>query len=170
LVTELGGAQISSLLETLPGIAQVLRSPVADAFVVLIRHASRHADFQVGAAEEVLRFSVRRNLMSQDESDRILAELREGIQRRAERAADRAEARKPGAVKPAVAKPVLSKPVAKPVIKVAPKPVARVAPVKPAVREPPKPRAKAKPAKPAPKAKAKPARPVARKKVPARKK
>ena len=110
MATELGGAQISSLLETLPGIAQVLRSPVADAFSALIRQASRHPDFQLESAEEVLRYSVRRNLMSQEESDRIAAELREGAQRKAERAADRAEARKPapsqkrGAAKPS-AKP-----------------------------------------------------------------
>ena len=32
-MTELGGTQISSLMEVLPGIAQVLRSPVADAIV-----------------------------------------------------------------------------------------------------------------------------------------
>lgn len=109
MVTELGGAQISSLMETLPGIAQVLRSPVADAFVTLIRQASRHADFQIGSAEEVLRFSVRRNLMSADESERILADLREAMQRRAERA----EAKKPPAAK-AAAKPAAPRAVAKP--------------------------------------------------------
>lgn len=162
MVTELGGAQISSLLETLPGIAQVLRSPVADAFVVLIRQASRHADFQVGPAEEVLKYSVRRNLMSQDESDRILAEVREGLQRRAERAADRAEARKPAAPKPVAAKPVPAKAS-----------VAKVVPAKAVIRPKPKPAAKAaKPArkpKPAARPASKVARAPARKKAPARK-
>lgn len=143
MVTELGGAQISSLLETLPGIAQVLRSPVADAFSALIRQASRHHDFQVESAEEVLRYSVRRNLMSQEESDRIMAELREGAQRRAERAADRAEARKPAVA----AKKAASKSAARP--KAA------------------KPAAKAKPGR-KPKS-AKPARSPAKKKAPARK-
>lgn len=159
MVTELGGAQISSLLETLPGIAQVLRSPVADAFVTLIRQASRHADFQAGAAEEVLRYSVRRNLMSQDESDRILVEVREALQRRAERAADRAEARKPVAAKPAP-KPT-PKPVAKPVVK---------RPAKPSASRPrPKATVRAKPARPAPKAAARPSRAPVKKKAPARK-
>jgi outer membrane biosynthesis protein TonB len=147
VATELGGAQISSLLETLPGIAQVLRSPVADAFSALIRQASRHQDFTIESAEEVLRYSVRRNLMSQDESDQILAELREGAQRKAERAADRAEARKP-AVKAGGAAP--RKPAAKPKPKAAAKPKA------------------AKPA-PKPKAPARPARAAAKKKAPARK-
>lgn len=153
MVTELGGAQISSLMETLPGIAQVLRSPVADAFVALIRQSSRHPDFQVSEAEEVLRYAVRRNLMTQDESEKILAEVREGVQRRAERAADRADARKPGAVKG-------GKPAAK---------------AKPAAKSkaPAKPKAAPKKPKPAPKAKAvKPARkakPAAKKKPPARK-
>ena len=32
-MTDLAGTQLSNLLETLPGIAKVLRSPVADAIV-----------------------------------------------------------------------------------------------------------------------------------------
>ena len=44
-VTDLGGTQISTLMETLPGIAQVLRSPVADALVNLIRAACRLSTF-----------------------------------------------------------------------------------------------------------------------------
>ena len=168
MVTDLGGAQISSLLETLPGIAQVLRSPVADAFVSLIRQASRHHDFQLAEAEEVLRFSVRRNLLSQDESDRVLAEVREGLQRRADRAADRAEARKPAAAAKAAAKAAPAKPVP---VKAA---VARPA-AKPMVKAVAKPKpAKARVAKPARKPKpvksVRAARPVAKKKVPARKK
>lgn len=161
MVTDLGGAQISSLLETLPGIAQVLRSPVADAFVTLIRQAARHADFHLADAEEVLRYSVRRNLLSQDESDRVLAEVREGVQRRADRAADRAEARKPALAAKAAAK-AAAKPAGKPAPKVvarpkATRPAARPAKVAKAVRKP-------KPAKPG-----KPARPAAKKKAPARK-
>lgn len=152
MVTELGGAQISSLMETLPGIAQVLRSPVADAFVALIRQSARHPDFQVSEAEEVLRYAVRRNLMSQDESEKILTEVREGVQRRAERAADRADARKPGLAK--VSKATKAKPSAKA------KPAAKAkAPVKKA-----KPAPKAKAAKPVKKSK-----PAPKKKVPARK-
>jgi hypothetical protein len=152
VVTELGGAQISSLMETLPGIAQVLRSPVADAFVALIRQSARHPDFQVSEAEEVLRYAVRRNLMSQDESEKILAEVREGVQRRAERAADRADSRKPGVAKGV--KVARAKPAAKA------KPVAK-AKAKAKVKAPAK---KSKPA-----ARAKVSKPAPKKKVPARK-
>lgn len=156
MVTELGGAQISSLMETLPGIAQVLRSPVADAFVALIRQSARHPDFQVSEAEEVLRYAVRRNLMSQDESEKILAEVREGVQRRAERAADRADARKPSATKAVKAAKAKPAPKAKLIAKAKPVPKAK---------------ASGKKAKPAPKA-AKPvkkAKPAPKKKAPARK-
>jgi hypothetical protein len=89
-LTELGGSQISSLMEVLPGIAQVLRSPVADAIVNLIRSSLRQREFDLADAEEMLKYAVRRNLMSQDESDRVLAEARQVVQRRAERAAERA--------------------------------------------------------------------------------
>ncbi len=92
-MTELGGAQISSLMETLPGIALVLRSPVADAFVHTLRLASRSPDFSIGEAEEILSYAVRRNLMSGDESDRLLSEIREQIRVRGERAAAKSEAR-----------------------------------------------------------------------------
>ncbi|HUG26817.1 MAG TPA: hypothetical protein VMK53_00860 [Gemmatimonadales bacterium] len=154
MVTELGGAQISSLMETLPGIAQVLRSPVADAFVALIRQSARHPDFQVSEAEEVLRYAVRRNLMSPDESEKILAEVREGVQRRAERAADRADSRKPAVTKGG--KVAKARPVARA------KPAAKA---KPAAR--PKAKAPVRKPKPAVKAKAKKAAP--KKKAPARK-
>ena len=88
-MTELGGSQITSLMEVLPGIAQVLRSPVADAIVNLVRAACRVREFELHDAEEVLRFAVRRNLMSADESERVLAEARASVERRAERAMER---------------------------------------------------------------------------------
>jgi hypothetical protein len=94
-VTELGGTQISSLMEVLPGIAQVLRSPVADAIVNLIRAACRVREFDLADAEEMLKYAVRRNLMAAEESDRVLAEARAIIQRRAERAAERERPKKP---------------------------------------------------------------------------
>ena len=76
MATELGGTQISSLMEVLPGIAQVLRSPVADAIVNLIRAACRVREFDIADADEMLKFAVRRNLMAQEESERVLAEAR----------------------------------------------------------------------------------------------
>lgn len=97
MATELGGTQISSLMEVLPGIAQVLRSPVADAIVNLIRAACRVREFDLADADEMLKFAVRRNLMSAEESDRVLAEARAIVQKRAERAAEREKPKKPAA-------------------------------------------------------------------------
>ena len=93
-MTELGGTQISSLMEVLPGIAQVLRSPVADAIVNLIRAACRVREFDLADAEEMLRYAVRRNLMGAEESERVLAEARLIVLRRAERAAEREHPKK----------------------------------------------------------------------------
>lgn len=112
-MTELGGSQISSLMEVLPGIAQVLRSPVADAIVNLIRSSLRQREFDLADAEEMLKYAVRRNLMSQDESDRVLAEARQVVQRRAERAAERAThapAKKAAAAAKKAARPNHSRP------------------------------------------------------------
>jgi len=78
-VTDLTGPQISSLLETLPGIAQVLRSPVADAFVGLIRAASGQQPFSLEDAEEIMRYGVRRNLIGAEESERVLIETRDAL-------------------------------------------------------------------------------------------
>ena len=95
MATELGGTQISSLMEVLPGIAQVLRSPVADAIVNLIRAACRVREFDLADADEMLKFAVRRNLMAQEESERVLAEARAIVQRRADRALERDKPKKP---------------------------------------------------------------------------
>ena len=143
--SELGSSQISSLMETLPGIAQVLRSPVADAIVHLSRAAARLEDYRIPDSEELLRYAVRRSLLSSDEADRVLAELQAAQQKRADRAADRAEHR---AADRAAAERARTRPAAAPK---APRPVHK-----------PKPAAKAKPAaKPKPKAAArKPARPA----------
>jgi len=91
----LGGTQISSLMEVLPGIAQVLRSPVADAIVNLIRAACRVREFDIADADEMLKFAVRRNLMAQEESERVLGEARAIVQRRADRALERDKPKKP---------------------------------------------------------------------------
>ena len=72
---ELGGSQISSLLEALPGIASVLRSPVADALVKAIRAAAGVGEFEVADAEELVRYAVRRGLIGSDEGDRVLSEV-----------------------------------------------------------------------------------------------
>jgi urease accessory protein UreF len=94
VVSELGGSQISTLLETLPGIANVLRSPVADALGNVIRAGARLAEFNVQDAEELVRYATRRSLLGQDEGDRLLAEVHAAEQRRADKAADREKAQK----------------------------------------------------------------------------
>jgi hypothetical protein len=89
VVSELGGSQISTLLETLPGIANVLRSPVADALGSVIRAAARLSEFNVADAEELVRYATRRGLLAQDEGDRILSEVHAAQQKRLDRAAER---------------------------------------------------------------------------------
>src|SRR5216117_2503724 len=66
---ELAGSQISSLLEALPGIASVLRSPVADALVRAIRAAAGVGEFTLDDAEELVRYAVRRGLIGPDGGD-----------------------------------------------------------------------------------------------------
>jgi hypothetical protein len=79
---ELGGSQISSLLEALPGIASVLRSPVADALVKAIRAAAGVGDFSLEDAEELVRYAVRRGLVGPDEGDRVLADVQAALKSR----------------------------------------------------------------------------------------
>jgi len=76
---ELGGSQISSLLEALPGIASVLRSPVADALVKAIRAAAGEGEFAYEDAEELVRYAVRRGLIGPDEGDRVLADVQSAL-------------------------------------------------------------------------------------------
>jgi uncharacterized protein YifE (UPF0438 family) len=104
VVSELGGSQISTLLETLPGIANVLRSPVADALGSVIRAAARVGEFNVADAEELVRYATRRGLLGMDEGDRILAEVHAAEQKRLDKALDRERAQKAKAR--AKAKPV----------------------------------------------------------------
>lgn len=117
--TELGSSQISTLLETLPGIANVLRSPVADALSHVIRAAARLEEFRIADAEELTRYAVRRSLMAADEADRIILDVQQAQQKRADKAADRVKAQK---VKARAAKPkpkpkAASKPRPKPAVK-----------------------------------------------------
>ena len=94
MVSELGGSQISTLLETLPGIANVLRSPVADALGSVIRAAARIGEFNVADAEEMIRYATRRGLLGNEEGDRILAEVHAAQQKRLDKATDREKAMK----------------------------------------------------------------------------
>lgn len=85
MVSELGGAQISTLLESLPGIANVLRSPVADALVSVMRAAARLSEFDIADADELVKYATRRGLMADDEGERLMAELREAHQKKLDR-------------------------------------------------------------------------------------
>ncbi|HWA15134.1 MAG TPA: hypothetical protein VG817_01790 [Gemmatimonadales bacterium] len=105
MASELGASQISTLLETLPGIANVLRSPVADALLNVIRAAARIGDFQVADAEELIKYATRRNLVGMEEGERALQEVREAAQKRADKAAEKDKAAKAKAkAKPKAAK------------------------------------------------------------------
>ena len=84
---ELGGSQISSLLEALPGIASVLRSPVADALVKAIRAAAGVGEFTFDDAEELVRYAVRRGLIGPEEGDRVLADVEAPLKSKPVRAA-----------------------------------------------------------------------------------
>jgi len=94
VVSELGGSQISTLLETLPGIANVLRSPVADALGSIIRAAARVGEFNVADAEELIRYATRRGLLGMEEGERILAEVHAAEQKRLDKALDRERTQK----------------------------------------------------------------------------
>ncbi len=117
MATELGGTQVTSLLETLPGIAAVLRNPVADAFVNTIRAGARIGEFKLSDAEEILRYAVRRNLMTQDETDRVMAEIKLAADRRAEKALEREKGKveRDRLKKAAAQKPIVPVKVLKPV-------------------------------------------------------
>jgi hypothetical protein len=122
VATELSSGAISSILESVPGIAHVLRSPVADAMVNLSRAAAGVGPFHIQDARELIRYAVRRGLIGSDEGDRVTAEVEGAEAVRAEKAATRKAAReerkrvaargtrghaqhKPAAHKPAAKKP-----------------------------------------------------------------
>jgi len=91
--TELSSGAISSILESVPGIAHVLRSPVADAMVNLSRAAAGLAPFRPEDALELIRYAVRRGLIGSDEGDRVSAEISGAAQAKAAKAATRKAAR-----------------------------------------------------------------------------
>ncbi|MGD8727553.1 MAG: hypothetical protein PVH40_07905, partial [Gemmatimonadales bacterium] len=64
MARELGGSQISALLESVPGIVNVLRSPVADALVGMIRAGAGLDEFRLEHSKELVQYAVRRGLIS----------------------------------------------------------------------------------------------------------
>ena len=91
--TELSSGAISRILESVPGIAHVLRSPVADAMVNVSRAAAGLSPFRPDDALELIRYAVRRGLIGSDEGDRVTAEISGAAQAKAAKAATRKAAR-----------------------------------------------------------------------------
>lgn len=146
VASELAGSQITTLMEALPGIATVLRSPVADAMIGMIRAAARLKDFSMAEADELIKYATRRGLLGNDEGERVLAEALAAEQKRQERLAERHQRESDKKAAAAAPKPA---PAPKPVAKA--KPVAKPKPVVKAAKVAAKPKASnhAKHAKPA---------------------
>ncbi len=121
MVSELGGAQISTLLESLPGIATVLRSPVADALVNVIRAAARLSEFDIADADELVKYATRRGLLAEDEGERLMTDLEAAHQKKLDRIAARPKSGKAKSAKGSAAK-AKAKPKAKAKAKAKPKP------------------------------------------------
>ena len=77
----LAGPQITALLESVPGIASVLRSPVADALVNMIRAGARVGEFRPEDAQELVLYATRRGLIGSDEGERVLFDIRGAMRR-----------------------------------------------------------------------------------------
>jgi len=106
VVSELGGAQISTLLESLPGIANVLRSPVADALVSVIRAGARLSEFDIADADELVKYATRRGLLAEEEGERLMLDLQAAHQKKLDRIAARpAKPARGKSAKPAAHRP-----------------------------------------------------------------
>lgn len=91
---ELGGSQISALLESVPGIVNVLRSPVADALVGMIKAGAGIEPIRLEHVDELVQYAVRRGLIPSSEGEQLLAEVRTAVPARRSRArADKVGAR-----------------------------------------------------------------------------
>jgi hypothetical protein len=112
MAQELGGSQIGALLETVPGIASVLRSPVADALVNMIRVGAGIGEFRLEDTRELIQYAVRRGLIGSEEGERLTADIEEATRRRAKPSVKAA----PKAHRPATAK-ALHKPAKRAAVK-----------------------------------------------------
>lgn len=79
---DLAGSQISALLEAVPGITSVLRSPVADALVNMIRAGAGLGEFTKDDAQELIQYAVRRGLIGSDEGEALLQEIHNTARKR----------------------------------------------------------------------------------------
>ncbi|MFQ5704906.1 MAG: hypothetical protein ACE5HT_12900 [Gemmatimonadales bacterium] len=85
MAAELGSSQLSSLLESVPGLANVLRSPVADAIVNLIRAGVGLDNFRIEDASELIQYATRRSLITETEGAQLLDEISAVVGRRPRR-------------------------------------------------------------------------------------
>ncbi len=140
MAAQLGGHQISALLESLPGIASVLRSPVADAIVNMIRAGAGLGDFHESDANELVQYAVRRGLLGYEEGEELLVAIRGAEKKsrgktRAKKTTRKATAPKPSrTVKKKAAPTSKAKAVKKVTVKKATKTVKKKA-VKPVARK-----------------------------------
>jgi transposase len=123
MMGDLGKSQLSSLLETVPGLASVLRSPVADAIVNMVRAGAGLRDFDIHDAEELVQYATRRGLVPSAEGAELLDEIKIASRKRSaakaakKKAAKKTAAKKAAAKKTAAKKPAAKKPVAKKTVK-----------------------------------------------------
>ncbi len=119
MARELGGSQISALLEAVPGIRSVLRSPVADAIVHMIRAGAGLESFRLDLALELVQYSVRRGLIGADEGDELMQDVTASARgrRAAARGRKAAVARKKPAKKSKPAKKKAAKKASKKAVK-----------------------------------------------------
>jgi polyhydroxyalkanoate synthesis regulator phasin len=131
MARELGGSQISALLEAVPGIRSVLRSPVADALVQMIRAGAGLDMFRLDSARELVEFSVRRGLINAEEGDELMAEVKARTRKGRGKQSKGAKKAKPARK---VAKKLAKKPAKKQAKKPARKPAKQPGQGKPAPR------------------------------------
>ena len=93
MATELTSTTITNILEAVPGIKTVLRSPAADAMVRLTRAAASVGPFEIKDARELMRFAFRRGLINNEEHDKVLSDVEGAVQARTDRLAARQTAR-----------------------------------------------------------------------------
>ena len=128
MATELTSTTITNILEAVPGIKTVLRSPAADAMVRLTRAAASVGPFEIKDARELMRFAFRRGLINNEEHDKVLSDVEGAVQARTDRLAARQTARDDkhrGSPKPKSAAAKHPKPRVRPAPKKAAKPAPR---------------------------------------------
>ena len=127
VATELSSTTITNILEAVPGIKTVLRSPAADAMVNLTRVAAGIGNLDLKDARELMRFAFRRGLINNEEHDHVLADVEGASRARHDRLAARKAARDGKRKKPKTAKPKAAKPKPRPAAKKKKKPAPRKA-------------------------------------------